>query len=353
MAETKTVKKAVKKAEPAEEKPVKKASAAKAEPAKKAAAAKSATKSTAAKKAAPVKKAEPAYEEPVEEAAEKVEEIVEEVPEVKPAAKKTVTKAASSEKEAAPVKNAPKQVTKADPAGAKTKRIIAWVFWILAIACEVLAVMVFIGKVDLHFCSQIAQLIAFLVLDFILVVVGAQFWKKANHMDPISEANKLKFWLWNNMGVIVCCVAFIPFLIYVLFVDKNADPKLKKVASIAAAVALALGIGLSADWNPVSEEGLQQAQQTLAGTDVYWTPLGSVYHISEDCQHLNRSSEVLYGDVATAIENGKTRLCKTCAKNSNIEIDDNGAITSAPAALAEEIIEDAEEVLEEDVEEAA
>ena len=31
------------------------------------------------------------------------------------------------------------------------------------------------------------------------------------------------------MGVIVCCFAFIPFLIYVLFIDKEADPKMKKV----------------------------------------------------------------------------------------------------------------------------
>ncbi|MDO5444819.1 MAG: hypothetical protein Q4F31_04270 [Eubacteriales bacterium] len=301
MAETKNVKKVAKKAEPAEEKTVKKA---------------------VAEKEAP--------------AAEK-----------KTAAKKSVTKVESAVKEEAPVKNTPKTVTKADPEGAKSKRILAWVFWVLAIACEVLAVLVFIGKIDLHFCSQIAQLIGFLVLDFILVVVGAQFWKKANHMDPISESNKVKFWLWNNMGVIVCCVAFIPFLIYVLFVDKNADPKLKKVASIAAAIALALGIGLSADWNPVSEEGLEQAQQTLAGTDVYWTQFGSVYHTDMECQHLNRSSELYQGDVSTAISEGKTRLCKTCAKNSNIEIDNNGAITAAPVEFVEEVEDIAEDVAEE------
>ena len=281
----------------------------------------------------------------------------------KTAVKKTITKVESAEKKAAPIKNAPKttQAVKADPAGAKTKRILAWVFWVLALVCEVLAVMVFVGKIDLGFCSQIAQLIAFLVLDFIFVVVGAQFWKKANHMDPISEEKKLKFWLWNNMGVIVCCVAFIPFLIYVLFVDKNADPKLKKVASIAAAVALALGIGLSADWHPVSEEGLAQAQQTLSGTSVYWTQLGSVYHIDTECQHLNRSSELYEGAVEDAIAAGKTRLCKTCAKNFNIEIDENGAILNAPADLTEtleEAVDETAEVAEEaeaaeEVEEAA
>ena len=271
----------------------------------------------------------------------------------KKAVKKTITKVDSAKATTPAEKPAAKTaakaatpVTAADKSSAKTKRILAVIFWVLAIVCEVLAVLVFIGKIDLKFISQMAQLIAFLVIDFILVVVGAQFWKQANHLDPVSEQNKAKFWLWNNMGVIVCCFAFIPFLIYVLFIDKNADPKMKKVASIVAAVALLLGIGLSYDWNPVSEEGKAQAEVTLGDTSVYWTQFGSVYHLDQDCQHLNRSSEVFEGDVATAIGTGKTRLCKTCAKNFNIEIADNGAIlTTTPIAAAVE--EAVEEVAEE------
>ena len=254
-------------------------------------------------------------------------------PAEKPAAKAASTKAAAP-------------ASAADKSSAKTKRIRAVVFWVLAIACEVLAVLVFIGKVDLKFISQMAQLIAFLVIDFIFVVVGAQFWKQANHIDPVSEQNKVKFWLWNNMGVIVCCFAFIPFLIYVLFIDKNADPKMKKVAAIVAAVALVLGIGISYDWNPVSEEGKAQAEATLGDTSVYWTQFGSVYHLDTECQHLNRSSELFEGDVASAIAAGKTRLCKTCAKNFNIEISDNGAILSTASFNA--AVEDvAEEIAEE------
>ena len=265
-------------------------------------------------------------------------------------APKTTKKVESVKAEAAaPAAKAVPKATQAaapvDKSQAKSKRIVAVILWVLAIACEVLAVMVFVGKVDLGFISQMAQLIAFLVIDFALVVAGAQFWKKANHMDPISEAQPVKFWLWNNMGVIVCCFAFIPFLIYVLFINKDADPKLKKVASIVAAVALVLGIGLSYDYNPVSEEGLEQAQETLADETVYWTEFGKVYHTDLYCQHLNRTSEPYEGDVASAIANGKTRLCKTCAKNSGIEIADNGAVIAkdAPAEAADA----AEAVLEE------
>ena len=261
---------------------------------------------------------------------------------VKKTTKKVTSVKADEAVKSAPAAAATKSAEPVDKGQAKKKRILAVVFWVLAIACEVLALMVFIGKLDLGFTTQMTQLIAFLVLDFILVVIGAQFWKKANHMDPVSEANKFKFWLWNNMGVVVCCFAFIPFLIYVLFIDKNADPKMKKVASIVAAVALVLGVGLSYDYNPVSEEGLAQAQETLADETVYWTEFGKVYHNDLDCQHLNRTSEPYEGDVATAIANGKTRMCKTCAKNSGITIDDNGAIL-AEAPVAAEIVEETAE----------
>jgi len=42
-------------------------------------------------------------------------------------------------------------------------------------------------------------LIICIVLDLIFVIIGSLLWKKANHIDPISEKNKTKFWLWNNL----------------------------------------------------------------------------------------------------------------------------------------------------------
>ena len=287
-------------------------------------------------------------------------------------AEKKVTEAEASEKKAAPKKTA-KTITKvdsakattpaekpaakttvkatpataADKSSAKTKRILAVVFWVLAIVCEVLAVLVFVGKVNLHISTALTQVIGLLVLDFILVVFGAQFWKQANRIDPVSEQNKTKFWLWNNMGVIVCCFAFIPFLIYVLLIDKDADPKMKKVASIVAAVALVLGIGLNYTYSPVSAEGKAQAEATLGNTAVYWTPGGSVYHLDSDCQHLANSTNLFEGNVDNAIEAGKTRLYKTCAKNYDIELAPNGAISSLAAPLTAAVEEAVEEVAEE------
>ena len=92
-------------------------------------------------------------------------------------------------------------IQEAPPVGnAKGLRIGAVALWVLAIIFEVLTVLVVFGKVNLSFMPQLTQMIIFLVLDLACVVAGAQLWKKANHIDPVSEANPTKFWIWNNMG---------------------------------------------------------------------------------------------------------------------------------------------------------
>ncbi len=45
---------------------------------------------------------------------------------------------------------------------------------------------------------------------------------------------------------------------------------------------------------------------------VYWTASGTVFHAYDDCSHLNNTVELRTGTSAAAIEDGKTRLCKTC-----------------------------------------
>ena len=160
------------------------------------------------------------------------------------------------------------------------------------------------------------QLIAFLVLDLAFVIIGAQLWKKANRIDPVSEANKVKFWLWNNMGVIACVVAFVPIIILMLS-NKNLDKKTKTIATVVAIIALLIGGVCSYDFNPVSEEQQQAAISAVTG-DVFWSPFGKVYHTHDDCQALNQSDTLTYGTVEEAIAANRTRLCSFCAKNDNI-----------------------------------
>jgi len=229
-------------------------------------------------------------------------------------------------KEAAPVGNA------------GGLRAGAVVLWVIALALEILAVMIFTGKVNWTFMPSMYQLVGALVLDLAFVIIGAQLWKKANRIKPASEKNKFTFWLWNNMGVIVCAVCFIPFVVIALL-NKEADKKTKAIAVAVAAIALIIGGLASYDWNPVSVEQQQAAINAIAD-DVYWSPFGKVYHTHDDCQSLNQSDELTYGTVEQAIAANRTRLCSFCAKRDEI----SGVVTDE---IAEAVVDAAMEELAE------
>ena len=265
--------------------------------------------------------------------------------------KKRIISADSGKEIETPVKKE-RKVKEAAPVGnAGGLRIGAVVLWVLAIVMEVLALLVVIGKINLKFMPTLYQLIAFLVLDLIFVIIGAQLWKKANRIDPVSEANKVKFWLWNNMGVIVAAFAFIPFIIIAL-TDKKADKKTKTIAIIAAVVALLIAGVASYDFNPVSKEDLEAATTAIEG-DVYWSPFGKVYHTATDCQALNISEQLTVGSVEEAVAANRTRLCAYCAKRDAIE----GVVTDmnvedvvleeSDAPAGEEVLDEVTETVEE------
>ena len=254
-------------------------------------------------------------------------------------AKKTAEKAAEKKKVEHKVTQVGQQSANKEELLAVTKknampyRIGAIVLWVLAVACEIMAILVFVHKLQFKFTADNPGWWicwgAFLLLDLIFVIVDSQLWKKGNHLDPASAKNKTKFWLHNNLGVIVAILAFLPFIIIVL-TDKKADKKFKTIAVAAAAAALIIGGLTSVDWNPISQEEMLEA----AGTDtVYWTESGTVFHCYEDCSHLNHSYELFSGTSTTAIEQGKTRLCKTC--EARVEREEAAALESIHAAAAD------------------
>ncbi len=197
------------------------------------------------------------------------------------------------------------------PAGNATGlRVGAGILWLAGIALEVVALLVFIGKIPAEGAMFWVLGIGALVLDLICVVIGSQLWKKSNRIDPASEKNKVKFWLWNNLGVIASVLAFLPFII-LLLTSKDADGKAKKVGSIVAVVALLIAGLASYDFNPVSQEMLDTANAVYGQTTMYFTKSGGVYHPHRDCQHLS-DSDILEGTAEEAIRSGYTRPCKTC-----------------------------------------
>lgn len=202
-------------------------------------------------------------------------------------------------------------------------RVGAVILWLLAIAFEVLVILI-LNK-TMYLAPQTVWLIVGIALDLVCVIIGSLLWKKSNDIDPASDDNKLKFFLWNNMGIIAAIAAFLP-LIILLLKDKKLDPKLKKIVTAVAGVALVIAILFSIDWNPTSEKDLEEAQAGIGDGTVYWTMFGKSYHEDENCQAIRNSANVYSGTIEEAFEANRNDPCDFCVDFSD---SDNVAEDSA------------------------
>ncbi|MDR2733937.1 MAG: hypothetical protein LBC99_04750 [Spirochaetota bacterium] len=223
-------------------------------------------------------------------------------------------------------------------ASAKNFRVIAIILWVLAIAAEAAAIVLLV-KGETSFDPPIpfmTWLIALIVIDLVLVVIGSLLWKKANHLDPASERDKVKFFLQTQLGVIVAVIAFLPLLILIL-TNKDLDEKQKALLGVVAGAALVIAGIFGIDFNPLSaEQYSQQVEQLVNSNTVYWTPAGGKFHYYEDCSHVNMSRDaggvISSGTVEDAAAVNLTSLCLTCKKRAEKYAEEKGIdLTPAPA----------------------
>jgi len=220
------------------------------------------------------------------------------------------------------VDRTPQKATFVPTAEAKGKatqlRLFSVLLWILALAAEAGAIYVLIT------CAKPIEVISWIWLgglmavDLILVIIGSMLWKKANRLDPASKKEKVKFFLQNQLGVIISVIAFLP-LVIIIFTNKDLDGKSKGILGGVAIIAMVIAGLASADFNPPSiEEYTEQTsrvEELMGINSVYWTKSGTKYHLYDDCQHINtnRTEEIFCGTVAQARElKNITELCKTC-----------------------------------------
>ena len=205
---------------------------------------------------------------------------------------------------------------------ASTNRFIALGLWAVAIGLEIFGILQ-LKKPEIN----IVLLVVVLVFMAILSISGSLLWKKANRLDPASEKDKFRFFVQNQLGLIISIVAFLPLIILVLS-NEELEGKDKGIVTGVAVVALAITAFFGIDFNPVSIEKYTEEialAESLSGDkyEVYWTEHGKVYHLYEDCQHINRADTVGInaGTIPAAYEHKNiTEMCKTCEKRAKKEI---------------------------------
>jgi len=153
------------------------------------------------------------------------------------------------------------RATHGQESAAKRLRIFAALAWIVAIGGEVVGiVLLFKHKFD-H--GNLALLIGILVGIAIFAIAGSLMWKAANKHDPARESEKFKFFVQNQLGAIITLIAFLP-LIVLIFMDKDMDPKNKKIAGGIGAVLAVVATLIGVSWNPPSVEQYTQDMNKCA-----------------------------------------------------------------------------------------
>ncbi|MDD3771365.1 MAG: hypothetical protein RBT46_01150 [Weeksellaceae bacterium] len=231
-----------------------------------------------------------------------------------------------------------KQFVATDEAKGKAKqlRLFALLAWLIAIAGEVFAILKLIKN------ETLVWLIVCIVVILALAVTGNLMWKKANRLDPASEKDKTRFFIQNQLGVIISVIAFLP-LVILIFTNKEADGKTKGIAGAVAVIALLIAGISGIDFNPPSIEKYTEQinSQTSVIKDltngidhVYWTPSGNKLHIFEDCQHI-RNSSVSEGTVKDAWEArgiDDNEICKTCISRAEKAKTNDNQLLEIPEA---------------------
>ncbi|MEE9388906.1 MAG: hypothetical protein V3U96_09875 [Paracoccaceae bacterium] len=147
------------------------------------------------------------------------------------------------------------QATQDQQSKAKKLRIYAALAWFVAIGTEVAGIVLLLkNKFDE---GNLVLLIGILVVIAVFAIAGNLFWKAANKHDPATRAEKVKFFVQNQLGALITIIAFLP-LLALIFLDKDMDPKNKKIAGgVGVALAL-LATVIGVDFTPPSTEQYTQ-----------------------------------------------------------------------------------------------
>ena len=153
------------------------------------------------------------------------------------------------------------RATQGQKSAATRLRIFAAIAWLIAIGGEVAGIVLLRqGRFDQ---GNLPLLIGILVGIAVFAIAGSLMWKAANKHDPASKSEPFKFFVQNQLGAIITLIAFLP-LVVLIFMDKDMDPKNKKIAGGIGAVLAVAATLIGVSWNPPSVEQYTEDMNTCA-----------------------------------------------------------------------------------------
>jgi hypothetical protein len=153
------------------------------------------------------------------------------------------------------------QATQGQEAAAKRLRIFAVLSWMVAIGGEIAGIVLL--KRHTFDDGNLPLLIGLLVGIAIFAIAGSLMWKAANKHDPARKSDKVKFFVQNQLGAIIALIAFLP-LIVLIFMDKDMDPKNKKIAGGVGVVLAVVATMMGVSFDPPSVEQYTEDMNSCA-----------------------------------------------------------------------------------------
>lgn len=165
----------------------------------------------------------------------------------------------------------------------------AWFFWMLAIICQVAALLIIEGTIYVPENKFAMWILVMLAADIVLVTVAGRLWKKANDGDRFTMHYGYGFgiFLTKRLALIMAIVCIVPAVCWFFAADRNPD--YAEEMSQAKAVAISCG-----------------------ADTVYWTTFGRDYHFDPVCPSLSMSKTLYEGDVSDAFAANRHCPCNFC-----------------------------------------
>lgn len=146
-------------------------------------------------------------------------------------------------------------------AAASRLRLFAALSWAVAIGTEIAGVVLLLKHKFDH--GNLGLLIGLLVVIAVFAIGGSLLWKAANKQDPARASDTARFFFQNQLGAIITVIAFLPLLV-LIFMDKDMDPKNKKIAGGIGAVLAVAATLIGVSWKPPSVEQYTQDMNACA-----------------------------------------------------------------------------------------